>query len=91
METFAFGTIAVHGLVVTKTSHRVTPFFVFDALEFFVLRTAEFAFMTPETDVGKKSFSIFEHSFICLLDMQFAFEEADDSLVEIMHFEPSEV
>ena len=65
VEAFAFGTIAVHGLVVTKTSHRVTPFFVFDALEFFVLRTAEFAFLTPETDVEDESFSIFEHSLIC--------------------------
>ena len=48
VEAFAFGTIAVHGLVVTKTSHRVTPFFILNALEFFVFRTAEFAFLTPE-------------------------------------------
>ena len=61
MEALAFGLIVLHVLIERVACHRMTPFLVFDALEFFILRTAELAFLTPETDVRKKSFSVFKH------------------------------
>ena len=63
VQTLAGGTVALHGLVITETSHGMTPVFVLDALQFGVFLAAKFAFLTPETDVRQKSFCMFEHNF----------------------------
>ena len=62
MLLFSSSAVAFDGLVVTETGHGMTPFFVFDTLPLGVFFAAEFEFLTPETDVGQKSFSMFEHS-----------------------------
>lgn len=63
MEAFTFGAVAFDGGVITETGHWMTPVFVLDALQFGVFLAAKFAFLTPETDVGDKSFGVFEHNF----------------------------
>ena len=63
MQTLAFGAVAFNSSVVTEAGHRMTPVFVLDALQFGVFLAAKFAFLTPETDVGDKSFCMFEHNF----------------------------
>ncbi len=63
MQPFTLSTVALNGLVITETSHRMTPVFVLNALQFGVFLAAKFAFLTPETDVEDKSFGVFEHNF----------------------------
>ena len=59
---FTSGAVAFDSGVVAEAGHWMTPFFVFDTLPLGVFTAADFEFLTPETDVGQKSFSMFEHS-----------------------------
>lgn len=55
VKAFAFGTVAFDGSVVRKASHRMKQFaicFVLNTLPLGIFFTADFAFLTPETDVG---------------------------------------
>ena len=52
VETFAFGSIAFHCLIEFITFHGMTPFLIINMLPLFILHPAEFAFLTPESDVG---------------------------------------
>ena len=60
---FSSSAVAFDGGVIAEAGHRMTPFFVFDTLPLCVLAVTEFEFLTPETDVGQKSFCMFEHNF----------------------------
>lgn len=53
VEAFTFCAVAFNGNVMTETSNGMTPIFIFYALPLGVFFTAEFEFLTPETDVGK--------------------------------------
>ncbi len=63
MQTLTFGAVAFNSSVVAETGHRMAPVFVLDAHQFGVFLAAKFAFLTSETDVGDKSFGVFEHNF----------------------------
>jgi hypothetical protein len=52
VKAFALGAVAFDGGVVAEAGHRMSPFFIFDALPLGVFFTADFALLTPETDVG---------------------------------------
>ena len=59
---FSSSAVAFDGGVIAEAGHGMAPFFVFNTLPLGVFAVTEFEFLTPETDVGNKSFSMFEHS-----------------------------